>query len=85
MACSTGAHVNADLNLRETIAEMGLAIRAGVHAGEVETVPGNIRSLAVHETARIMALAGAGEIFVSNTTRELAAAADVKFDGPWNP
>ena len=72
--------IQAAVDLRDAIGEMGLQVRAGVHTGEVEVVPGNIRGLAVHETARIMALAGAGEILVSNTTRELAAAAAVKFE-----
>ena len=72
--------IQAAVDLREAIGEMGLEVRAGVHTGEVEIVPGNIRDLAVHETARIMALAGAGEIFVSNTTRELAAAIGLKFE-----
>jgi class 3 adenylate cyclase len=41
---------------------------------------GNIRGLAVHETARIMALAGAGEILVSNTTRDLASSIALTFE-----
>jgi class 3 adenylate cyclase len=72
--------VQAAVDIREAIGEMGLELRAGVHTGEVEIVPGNIRGLAVHETARIMALAGAGEILVSNTTRELAAGAALTFE-----
>ena len=72
--------IQAAVDLRRAIGEMGLEIRAGVHTGEVEIVPGNIRGLAVHETARIMALAGAGEIFVSNTTRELAAGIALNFE-----
>ena len=72
--------IQAAVDLRDAVGEMGLAVRVGVHTGEVEIVPGNIRGLAVHEAARIMALAGAGEILVSNTTRELAAAAAVTFE-----
>ena len=59
---------------------MGLGIRAGVHTGEVELVPGGIRGLAVHETARIMALGNAGEVLVSSTTRELAAGSGLSFE-----
>ncbi len=59
---------------------IGLEIHAGIHTGEVELVPGNIRGLAVHETARIMALAGAGEILVSSTTKELVSASGVTFE-----
>jgi class 3 adenylate cyclase len=39
----------------------------------VEVVPGGIRGLAVHETARIMALGAGGDILVSSSTRELSA------------
>jgi len=72
--------VQAAVGLRAAITGVGLDVRAAVHTGEVELVPGNIRGLAVHETARIMALAGAGEILVSNTTRELAAGAALSFE-----
>ena len=72
--------IQAAVGLRAAITGVGLDVRAAVHTGEVELVPGNIRGLAVHETARIMALAGAGEILVSNTTRELAAGAALSFE-----
>jgi class 3 adenylate cyclase len=65
--------VQAALAIRTAVRGMGLDIRAGVHTGEVEVVPGGIRGLAVHETARIMALGTAGEVLVSGTTRELSA------------
>ena len=65
--------VQAAFEMRAAIRRIGLDIRAGVHIGEVELVPGGIRGLAVHETARIMALGKAGEILVSSTTRELSA------------
>ena len=51
--------------------DIGLQIRAGVHTGEVEEVPGNLRGLAVHVAARILGLAGPGEVVVSWTTRDL--------------
>jgi class 3 adenylate cyclase len=50
-----------------------LHIRVGVHVGEIEDVGGDVRGIAVHEVARIMGEAGAGEILVSETTRALAA------------
>ena len=62
------------------MSSIGLEIHAGIHTGDVEVVPGNIRGLAVHETARIMALAGPGEILVSSTTKELVSAPDVQFE-----
>jgi class 3 adenylate cyclase len=63
--------VQAAADARARIGEVGLQIRAGVHTGEVEVVPGNIRGLAVHETARIMGLGLGGEILVSSSTRGL--------------
>ena len=50
----------------------GLQVRAGVHVGEVEMVGRGVRGVAVHEAARIMGQAGAGEIFVSESTRMFA-------------
>jgi class 3 adenylate cyclase len=64
--------VRAAIDMRTAVREIGLEIRAGIHTGEVEVVPGGIRGVAVHETARIMALGGGGEILVSSTTRELS-------------
>ncbi|HEV2309879.1 MAG TPA: adenylate/guanylate cyclase domain-containing protein, partial [Acidimicrobiia bacterium] len=48
-------------------------IRVGVHVGEIESVGGDVRGIAVHEVARIMSEAGPSEILVSDTTRVLAA------------
>jgi class 3 adenylate cyclase len=53
------------------IAPLGIAIRAGVHTGEVELIGDNVRGLAVHEAARIAGVAGAHEIMVSATTMSL--------------
>jgi class 3 adenylate cyclase len=58
---------------------MGLSLRAGIHTGEVELTAGDVRGLAVHVAARVMALAGAGEVLVSATTRELVADSGLAF------
>ena len=60
--------------------ELGLMIRSGIHTGEVELVPNNVRGVAVHTVARIVALAAAGEVLVSATTRDLLAGAAVTFE-----
>jgi class 3 adenylate cyclase len=59
---------------------IGIAIRAGIHTGEIERVPGDVRGLAVHAAARIMALAGAGEVLVSGTTHDLLAGSGLEFE-----
>jgi class 3 adenylate cyclase len=51
--------------------ELGISIRVGLHTGEVAIAGGQARGLAVHAAARVAALAGAGEVFVSATTRDL--------------
>ena len=56
-----------------------VVIRAGVHTGEVEVVPGNIRGVAVHIAARVMDLAAPGEVLVSATTRDLIERGDLRF------
>lgn len=58
--------------VRTAAIDAGLGIRAGINTGEVELVADDVRGLAVHEAARVMAAAGPGEIFVSKVTRDLA-------------
>jgi class 3 adenylate cyclase len=61
-------------------APLGIQIRAGIHTGEIEPVPGNVRGLAVHLAARIAAAAAPGETLVSSTTREMTTAAELVFE-----
>jgi class 3 adenylate cyclase len=58
---------------------LGLSIRAGIHTGEVELTAGDVRGLAVHVAARVMALAGPSQVLVSSTTHELVADAGLTF------
>jgi class 3 adenylate cyclase len=58
----------------------GLHVRAGVHVGEVELVGTDIRGIAVHQAARIMAKAGEDEILVSEITRTLALPSGLVFE-----
>jgi class 3 adenylate cyclase len=71
--------VNCALAISASAGKLGIGIRAGVHTGEVEVAGGDIQGLAVHVAARIMGAAGAGEVFVSSTSRELATGAGVEF------
>jgi class 3 adenylate cyclase len=50
---------------------IGIEIRVGVHTGDVEFVGDDVRGLAVHTAARVLALAGPNEVLVSSTTRAL--------------
>ena len=62
------------------VRHLGLEVRIGVHAGEVELARDGIRGIAVHVGARVLALASAGEILVSSTVRDLVAGSDILFD-----
>lgn len=59
---------------------MGIAIRAGIHTGEVEVVPGDVRGLAVHMAARVMGAAGPSQVLVSAPTYELVADSGLSFE-----
>jgi class 3 adenylate cyclase len=59
---------------------LDLEVRVGIHTGEVEVVDGDLRGQAVHAAQRVMALAGAGEVLVSDTTHGLVAGSGVAFD-----
>jgi class 3 adenylate cyclase/pimeloyl-ACP methyl ester carboxylesterase len=55
------------------VRELGLDIRAGVHTGECELHDGKVAGLAVSIGARVAAAAGAGEVLVSQTVKDLVA------------
>ncbi|HEX6766214.1 MAG TPA: adenylate/guanylate cyclase domain-containing protein [Polyangiaceae bacterium] len=59
---------------------VGLDIRVGIHTGEVELLHGDARGVAVHAAARVMSLAGTGEVFVSWTTRDLLAGSGISVE-----
>jgi class 3 adenylate cyclase/pimeloyl-ACP methyl ester carboxylesterase len=58
----------------------GVQVRAGVHAGECEVTVDDISGVAAHIGARIMALAGPGEVLVSATVRDLVFGSGVEFE-----
>ncbi len=64
----------------DSIHDTGLEIRAGLHTGEVETVGGQARGVAVHAAARVAALAGPSEILISATTRDLLDGSGLAFE-----
>ena len=58
---------------------MGLRTRAGIHTGEIELRGADVGGLAVHMASRIMSAAGAGEVLVSRTVKDLTIGADLEF------
>jgi class 3 adenylate cyclase len=62
-----------------TVGDLGFEIRAGLHTGEVEAREGDVAGMAVHVAARVAAVAGAGEVFVSSTVKDLVAGSGIVF------
>lgn len=65
--------------IREEAAETGLAIRAGLHTGECELIGDDVGGIAVHIASRVLDEAGAGEVLVSRTVKDLVAGSGIEF------
>jgi pimeloyl-ACP methyl ester carboxylesterase/class 3 adenylate cyclase len=65
--------------ITESVREIGLDVRAGLHTGECELVEGKVGGIAVHIGARVAAEAAAGEVLVSSTVKDLVAGSGIEF------
>jgi class 3 adenylate cyclase len=65
--------------MREAVKDLGLEVRIGVHTGEVEHEEERLIGITVHIGFRVATLAGAGEVLVSNTVKELVAGFGITF------
>ena len=65
--------------LRVALSYSGIAIRAGVHTGEVELRGDDVAGIGVHIAARVAALAGSGELLASRTVKDLVAGSEYTF------
>jgi class 3 adenylate cyclase len=65
--------------VRDSVAALGLQVRTGLHTGECELVGEKVGGIAVHTGARVEALAGAGEVLVSSTVKDLVAGSGIQF------
>ena len=80
--------------IRNAVSALDIEVRAGLHTGEVELRGEDVAGMAVHIGSRVSALAGAGEVLVSSTVKDLVAGSGIEFDdrgehelkgvpGPW--
>jgi class 3 adenylate cyclase len=74
-----GRALEASREISTSAPSLGLHVRAGLHAGEIEITAGDIVGLAVHIAARVSALAGPDEVLVSSTVRDLVFGSEVMF------
>jgi class 3 adenylate cyclase len=65
--------------ITNSVQELGLEVRMGLHTGECELVDGKVGGIAVHIGARVAHEAGPGEVLVSSTVRDLVAGSGIRF------
>jgi class 3 adenylate cyclase len=72
--------VRAACALRDAVRPLDIEIRAGLHTGECELLPGgDMGGIAVHIGARVAATAAPGDVLVSSTVRDLVAGSGIEF------
>jgi class 3 adenylate cyclase len=67
-------------SIAESVRSLGIEVRSGLHTGQTESLNGKTQGIAVVIGARVMSLAGAGEVLVTSTTKELATGAGFGFE-----
>jgi DNA-binding NarL/FixJ family response regulator len=65
--------------IRDQLRALGIQVRIGLHAGEVELRGNDVGGIAVHIGARVTALATGGDVMVSSTVRDLVAGSGIGF------
>ena len=71
--------IHCALEIGDRVRALGIEIRCGVHTGECEVIDGKAAGIAVSIGARVGALAGASEVLVSQTVKDLVAGSGLIF------
>ena len=66
--------------ISQDMRELDVPIRAGIHTGECEITDSKLTGTAVNIGARVSALAGANDVLVSQTVRDLVAGSGITFN-----
>lgn len=70
--------IRAACTIRDAVAGLGVEVRAGLHTGECELLGDDIGGVAVHIAARVSGEAGASEVLVSRTVKDLIAGSGIE-------
>ncbi len=65
------------VSTRSGLAELGLEMRAGIHAGEIDVLGHDLAGIAVHVAARVADLAAPGQVLLSRTVADLIAGSGI--------
>ena len=65
--------------IAQSVQPLGIAVRSGLHTGEIELKRDDIGGIAVHIAARVAEMAGPEETLVSSTVRDLVAGSGLRF------
>ncbi len=71
--------VRCAFEISRAVQGLGLQVRSGLHTGEIEIGASDVGGIAVHIAARVMATAGAGEVVVSGTVKDLVVGSGIEF------
>jgi class 3 adenylate cyclase/pimeloyl-ACP methyl ester carboxylesterase len=72
--------IHCGVAIRDAVSELDLGVRVGVHTGECVRVGGKPSGIAVSTGARVMSVADAGEVLVSQTVKDLVAGSGIQFE-----
>jgi pimeloyl-ACP methyl ester carboxylesterase len=67
-------------SIQRAVVPLDIGVRAGVHTGEVELLGDGVAGIGVHTGARVAALAGPGEVWVSAIVPQLTAGSGIAFE-----
>ncbi|HLM10567.1 MAG TPA: adenylate/guanylate cyclase domain-containing protein [Thermoleophilaceae bacterium] len=67
-------------SVAEAMGSLGIQVRAGLHTGELEVMDHDVGGLAVHIASRVMTEAGANEVLVSGTVKDLVVGSGIEFE-----
>jgi class 3 adenylate cyclase len=65
--------------IAQSVRDLAIDVRAGIHVGESEKRGDDLTGMAVHIGARVCDMAGAGEILVTSTVRDLVVGSGITF------
>jgi class 3 adenylate cyclase len=75
-----GRAIRCGIALRDALEPLGIKIRAGLHAGEVELLGDDIGGIGVHVAARVLDHAAPGEVLVSGAVPSLVVGSRIEFE-----